>query len=189
MQAAGFVLVGGRSSRMGQDKALLRWNSQPLVEEVAARVRDVAGNVALVGAPERYAQLGFECLPDLRPGLGPLAGIETALARGRGELNLVVACDMPGIETRWLRTLLECAAQNGALCTALRDSAAIVHPLCAVYRRACLPTIQRLLEGNRRRAQDAVSELNAAIVEIDAELRNVNTREEWDAWRMTAAAP
>lgn len=187
MQAAGLVLVGGRSSRMGQDKALLQWNSHLLVEEVAARVRDVAGNVALVGAPERYRELGFECVPDLRPGLGPLAGIEAALASGRGELNLIVACDMPGIETRWLRTLLECAEQSVALCTVLRDSAGIVHPLCAVYRRACLPSVRRFLDAHRLRAQDAIRELDAAIVEVDAELRNVNTREEWDAWRTTAS--
>jgi molybdopterin-guanine dinucleotide biosynthesis protein A len=183
MQAAGFVLVGGRSSRMGQDKALLQWNSHPLVEEVAARVRDVAGNVALVGAPGRYQALGLECLPDLRPGLGPLAGIEAALASGRGELNLVVACDMPGLESRWLRTLLECAEQNDALCTLLRDSAGIAHPLCAVYRRACLPVVQRLLRANRLKAQDAARQLNAVMVDIDAELPNINTPEEWRAAR------
>jgi molybdenum cofactor guanylyltransferase len=169
---------------MGRDKALLQWNSHLLVEDVAARVLDVAGNVALVGAPERYSALGFECLPDLRPGLGPLAGIEAALASGRGELNLVVACDMPGIETRWLGILLECAQQNGALCTVLRDNAGIVHPVCAVYRRGCLPVIQRLLNINRLKARHVVSLLDAAIVDIDAELRNVNTPEEWNAWRL-----
>jgi molybdenum cofactor guanylyltransferase len=189
MQAAGFVLVGGRSSRMGQDKALLQWNSHHLVEEVAARVRDVAGNVALVGAPERYETLGFECLTDLRRGLGPLAGIETALASGRGELNLVVACDMPGLETRWLRTLLECAERNRALCTVVRDSGDRVHPLCAVYRRECLRAIQRSLDFKQLRAHDAVRELHAEVVEIPAELQNVNTPEEWDAWRMAAANP
>lgn len=174
---------------MGQDKALLPWNSHPLVAEVAARVRDVAGNVALVGAPERYPELGFECLPDLRPGLGPLAGIEAALASGRGELNLIAACDTPGINTRWLRTLLEHAEKNRASCTALRDRSGIVHPLCAVYHRRCLPVIQRLLEANRLRALDAVRELNAQIVDIDAELPNVNTPEDWDAWRMSASTP
>jgi molybdenum cofactor guanylyltransferase len=187
MQAAGFVLVGGRSARMGRDKALLEWNSHPLLEQMAARVRDVAGNVALVGAPERYRELAFECLPDLRPGLGPLAGIEAALASGRGELNLIVGCNMPGLDSCWLRTLLERAEQNRGLSTVLRDRTGVIHPLCAVYRRECLPIVQRFLDTNRLRVHDALRELNAAIVDIPTELPNVNTPEEWNAFFANAS--
>src|SRR4051794_11037884 len=102
MQAAGFVLVGGHSSRMGCDKALLPLKSGLLIQEVTAKVTAAAGTVALVGEPERYRDLGLDCLPDLRSGMGPLAGIEAALESGRGELNLIVACDMPSLDTDWL---------------------------------------------------------------------------------------
>src|SRR5437762_8761701 len=84
MKAAGFVLVGGHSSRMGRDKALLPLDSGLLIEKLAAMVAAVVGTVALIGEPERYKHLGLECLPDLRPGMGPLAGIEAALESGRG---------------------------------------------------------------------------------------------------------
>ena len=188
MQAAGFVLVGGRSSRMGRDKALLRWESHSLLEDVAARVRDAAGNVALLGPPERYEMFTLECLPDLHPNFGPLAGIETALASARGELNLIVACDMPGVEPHWLQMLLESAERNGALCTVLRDPSGTTHPLCAVYRSACLPVIQRRLNAAQLRVQDAVCELRAAIVDAAAELANLNTQDDWHAWR-TAQTP
>ena len=83
MQAAGFVLVGGQSSRMGRDKARLRIGSGLLVEDVAGKLASCTASVTLVGPPERYADLPFECLPDLRPGLGPLAGIEAALVQLR----------------------------------------------------------------------------------------------------------
>ncbi len=119
MQAAGFVLVGGRSSRMGQDKAFLMWNSRPLVADVAEKAASVAGNVVLIGERARYRNLGLECLPDLRPGMGPLGGIETALKSGRGEFNLILACDMPGLRSEWLYALLEKAQQTDALCTAI----------------------------------------------------------------------
>jgi molybdopterin-guanine dinucleotide biosynthesis protein A len=187
MRRAGFVLVGGQSARMGQDKALLPWNSHALVEEVAARVRDVAGNVALVGAPERYAKLGFECLPDLREGMGPLAGIEAALASGRAEVNLITACDLPGIESEWLWALMRAATESGALCTVLRDSEGFLHPLCGVYRGGCLPIVRRLLDRNRLKVLEAIRELGASTVDIDAPLANVNTREEWAAWQMSVS--
>lgn len=183
MKAAGFVLVGGRSSRMGRDKALLRCDAHTLVEDVAARVRDVAGNVALVGEPERYGGLGFECLPDLHPRLGPLSGIEAALDARRADLNLIVACDMPGIETGWLLQLVSHAEETNSLCVIARDTKGIMHPLCAVYRSACLPLVRRALDEQRLRAQDLIHELRAEFVDIGAVLDNVNTPEEWIAWR------
>lgn len=187
MQAAGFVLVGGHSSRMGRDKALLRLDSHALVENVAARVLEVAGNIALIGPEEPYRTLQFECLPDLRPGLGPLAGIETALAAGRGDLNLIVACDMPGIRTAWLRQLLRRAEQSDAPCVAIRDEKRIVHPLCAVYRSSCLPEVQRALNDGRLRAQNLIGDLGAVFVEIGTSLENVNTPQEWAAWQQRRA--
>lgn len=188
MQAAGFVLVGGRSSRMGRDKALLEWHSHALVEEVARKVRSVAGNVALVGRPERYGALGLECLPDVRPGLGPLAGIEAALESGRAELNLITACDMPGLEADWLRRLLWEAEETGARCVVTRDRAGVVQPLCGVYRRECLPVVRRALDEQRFRLQSVAGELRAVILQTETRLVNLNTPQDWMAWQRRQAA-
>ena len=79
MSREGFVLAGGRSSRMGRDKAFLPWESRFLVQHVTDQVALAAGNVALIGDQERYSALRLDCFADLRPGLGPLAGIEAAL--------------------------------------------------------------------------------------------------------------
>lgn len=183
MHAAGFVLVGGLSTRMGQDKALLSSGSHPLVTHVAQMVAEAAGKVALVGHPDRYRQLGFECLGDRQPNLGPLAGIEAALDSSRGDLNLIVACDMPGLNVSLLRNLLSRSAETQHLCVAARDAAGIVHPLCAVYRAACLPLVQRALEARRLKLLNIIEELSATYLDVDDVLWNVNTPEEWDAWR------
>lgn len=182
MKAAGFVLVGGHSSRMGRDKALLPLSSGLLIEEVAARVANAAGSVALIGAPERYNHLGFDCLPDLRPGMGPLAGIEAALESGRGDLNLIVACDMPSLETDWLSCLLRKAQETHALCVASRDASGIVHPLCAVYRSGCLPVIRRALDAGRLKLLEAIGELGASTLQIGSTVWNINTPQEWAQW-------
>src|SRR6476619_4706690 len=92
---ASFVLAGGRSSRMGTNKALLPYRAGTLVERIAAEVQAAAGSVTVVGPPEIYAPLGLTAIPDLRPGLGPLGGIVTALTATAASLSLIVACDLP----------------------------------------------------------------------------------------------
>jgi molybdopterin-guanine dinucleotide biosynthesis protein A len=183
MQAAGFVLVGGRSSRMGQDKARLKIGSRLLVEVIASAVAEVTGSVTLIGDPASFSDLRFECLPDLRPGLGPLGGLETALASDRSELNLVVGCDMPDIQSADLSRLLVVASERGALCTLATDASGRKQPLCAVYRRGALPFVGAALDGGRLRLLDLVEELKAVDVRIHSVLINLNTPEQWAAWQ------
>src|SRR5579862_3839386 len=108
MVAAGFVLAGGRSRRMGRDKALLPYRGAPLIAHVAGtveKVLDDSGHVAIVGAPDRYRDLGYRVLADLFPGCGPLGGIVTALSLAESDWNLIVACDMPNLDPADLRKL------------------------------------------------------------------------------------
>lgn len=177
MQAAGFVLVGGHSSRMGRDKALLKWNSRPLLQDVAEAAA-VAGSVALIGDTDRYREFNFDCFPDLRAGCGPLAGIEAALETGRGDLNLILACDMPGLDREWLRRLLAEAEKRGTLCLASRDSRGL-HPLCAVYRTACLPIVRTALDSGHLKLLDLLQRLNAAGLETGFPISNLNTPQDW----------
>lgn len=185
MRAAGFVLVGGHSSRMGRDKARLLLDSHLLVEDVAAKVAKVAGNVVLVGDPARYSDLSFECIPDLQPGLGPLAGIEAALTAMRADLNLIVACDMPGLACDWLTCLLTTAEQSSGICFAAEDARGI-HPLCAVYRSDCLPIVEEALAARHLKLLDLLCKLDATAVKMPATLHNVNTPLEWQSWQAGA---
>ena len=184
MRTAGFVLVGGHSSRMGRDKALLPWQSRPLVEHVANAVQAAAGNVILVGEPQRYGFLEFERIPDIHPGLGPLSGIEAALSSQHGELNLIVACDMPAVGSDFLARLLRVAAANTTLCVVSEDSNGRLYPLCAVYKTACLPAVGGALAEGRLRLLDFVEEVGAATLKVDYEIANVNTSEEWERWSL-----
>jgi molybdopterin-guanine dinucleotide biosynthesis protein A len=179
MRTAGFVLVGGRSSRMGQDKALLPWRNETVVQNIAAKVKDAAGSVAVIGRAELEGFAADDCLADLRPGLGPLAGIETALTSSRGELNLIVACDLPQVETEWLNNLIQHAKTRQRKCVIAKDAEGRVHPVCGVYRKDCLPAIQNALDAGRLKLMEIVEELGAEHVTVPAPLWNVNTPEDW----------
>jgi molybdenum cofactor guanylyltransferase len=103
---AGYVLAGGQSSRMGVNKALLPWKGTTLLDYVAGEVEAAAGSVAIVGGG---VVSRFRFVPDDFAGAGPMAGISAALQDTSAELNLIVACDMPGVTCAWLQRLLRAA--------------------------------------------------------------------------------
>lgn len=187
MRTAGFVLVGGQSSRMGYDKALLPWRAKALVEHIAKNVEDATGNVALVGAPHRYQSLNFSCIADYYLNCGPLGGVEAALGSSCATaLNLVVACDLPdlaGVSASLLKSLLSRAEHSGSLCVTAEDAVGRVQPLCAVYRPDCLPIIRQCLREGARRMTDVLKRLGAVTWRLPSLLANVNTPEEWAAWQ------
>ena len=178
---AGFVLVGGNSSRMGRDKARLPFQGKTLVEHVACAVAEAAGSVTLVGAPERYETLGFPMLADRRAGAGPLAGIHTALAASTAAWNLIVACDMPGISAPFLRSLLAAAQSSDADCLLPAGPSGLPEPLCAVYHSRCLQVIGAALDRNVRKITDGLAGLRIVNLSVAESgwFRNVNTPEEW----------
>jgi molybdopterin-guanine dinucleotide biosynthesis protein A len=183
MQRAGFILAGGQSSRMGRDKAVLPWRGATLVENIAELVASVAGSATIVGPADRYQALGLSVLPDLRPGLGPLSGLETALTASTSEWNLVLACDLINVDRALLVCLFDRAEASNADVTVARDASGFVHPLCAVYNRRCLAAASAALDRHELRLLTLIDTLNAAFVDTTQPLLNVNTPEEWLAAR------
>lgn len=189
LAAAGFVLTGGASRRLGRDKALVELGGKPLAVRTAEVVRSVAATVTLVGAPERYAHLGLPTLSDAEAGRGPLAGVVAALRASKHDWNLMVACDLPYLEPRLLEFLLEQA-------TAAEKTDAVVprvggywQVLCAAYHRRCLAAFERALAGGQGRITDAFDRLRVRAVEeeelerfaFEARIfKNMNTAEEYE---------
>ena len=152
-----------------------------MVEAIASTLATVTEEVFLVGRPERYSAFAFECIPDLRPGLGPLSGLEAALASRRADLNVVVACDLPGLQASWISGLLQ-AMKPEVLCAAVIDLNRKRQPLCAVYRAECLDVVTKAINEQRLRAIDLLAELKAVNVTIDDVILNLNTQEEFEQW-------
>ena len=181
---AGFVLAGGASRRMGEDKALLPIGNQTLVERVASEVRAAAGDVTLVGGGGRYSRFGYATVDDLYPGEGPLGGIITALRHSGAELNLIVACDMPGIRAEALRRLLGCARRSAASVVVLETGDGRAHPLCGVYGLDVLDRLELTFAAGVRSLQEALR--SEAVERVPAPderwAANVNTPEEWAAF-------
>jgi molybdopterin-guanine dinucleotide biosynthesis protein A len=175
------VLVGGRSSRMGRDKALLPFRGVTLAQFVAAEVAAACGSATLVGDPETYGGLGFPTIPDALPGQGPLGGIVTALRHSASQWNVIVACDMPGISAEFVWEILAAAEASGADVLVPAGPEGRPEPLCAAWNRRALPPLEAALEGGVRKLTDALQELRAAAWNVAqvTHFANVNTPEDW----------
>src|SRR5208337_4919058 len=105
-----FILAGGRSSRMGFDKAFLSFRNQTLLARAMETAAAVAGKVVIVGPRDRYALYG-DVVEDIYSGCGPLGGIHAALSATGTDFNLILSVDMPLMNTEFLGWLLD-QAQN-----------------------------------------------------------------------------
>src|SRR5215472_17903262 len=103
-----FILAGGRSSRMGRDKALLPFNDATLLEFMLEKARALTSRVFIVGGRELYSGYG-EVIEDIIPGCGPLGGIHAALASSESNDNLILSVDIPFVTTSFLGWLLSAA--------------------------------------------------------------------------------
>jgi molybdopterin-guanine dinucleotide biosynthesis protein A len=179
---AGFVLAGGRSSRMGRDKALLPLGDATMLDHIARLVQGVAGRVTLIGPPERYAALGHAVIADKIENCGPLAGVYTALSVTDADWNLVVACDMPSVTAPLFEDLFRAAAASRADAV-VPQSPAGLDPLCAVYHRRVAPLAAAAIDRKILKMHDFLSTLQVDFWPVaDARaLENINTPGEWIA--------
>lgn len=181
---SGFVLVGGRSSRMGRNKALLPFRGASLAEFVARVVAEAAGGAALVGDPALYGGLPFPVLADRYPGEGPLGGIITALGQTTADWNLVVACDMPGLSAGVLAGILAAAEHAGVDALIPKGPSGHPEPLCAVYHRRALAGLSAAFDAGERKVMAAVRRVDTRLLPFEevAAFQNVNTPEDWAAY-------
>jgi molybdenum cofactor guanylyltransferase len=165
-----FVLAGGKSSRMGEDKALLKYKGVSLVEHAISILCQVTGNVRIIGDPQTYGFLGYGVIPDRTESRGPLTGIYTALSASETRLNIVLACDMPLIRGEFFSLLLKKASQADAVVMRFEDG--FVEPLCSIYASTCLPAVKENLEQQKLKVSYLFTQLKVEYVS-EAEIRRV----------------
>jgi molybdenum cofactor guanylyltransferase len=145
-----FVLAGGKSTRMGTDKALVVLQGRKLVERALEVARSVTSCVSIVGDASKFASFG-PVVEDIFPGCGPLGGIHAALRRSKNDLNLILAVDLPFVSAELLHYLVRRAGESPtALVTVPRTSQGW-QPLCAVYRRKFQDLAEPSLRAGRYR--------------------------------------
>jgi len=190
-EVTAIVLAGGRSTRMGRDKASLVLGGRALLQRAVDACGEAASAVVVVTAPGRELSGVTSALPltfvtDAEEGAGPLAGIVAGLSAIQTPVALVVACDMPFIAPELLRFLASSIGDGVSAAVPVLDGQA--QPLCSAVRADALEALQAAFAGGTR-AASAVGDLPGARLIQAAEWRvvdptgtsfvGVNTPEEW----------
>jgi molybdopterin-guanine dinucleotide biosynthesis protein A len=191
-EVTAFVMAGGKSRRMGRDKAFLEFGGKPLLAHMLQLAGSAAPVVRIVGPAEKLAGWG-EVIEDVVPGRGPLGGIHAALSGSVTELNLVVAVDLPFVQPRFLSYLVGRAGSNTAVVVVPRVGGRL-HPLCAVYRRSFRERAARALAAGHNQIFPLLHPADTLLVEETELARlsfpcemfdNLNTPEEYARARAT----
>lgn len=180
------ILAGGRSSRMGSNKALLPFQGRPLIQRQIDVLQPLSDDL-MIGAndPRPYSGFGLRVVPDLLPEPCALTGIHALLAGARHPFVFVVACDLPFLNSGLIRHLIGQAEGADAV---LPLGARGPEPLFALYSKTCLPAIERAAAAGLWKATGFLKGLRVCEVPIREEewridghspIFNANTPEDW----------
>ncbi len=185
------ALAGGMSRRLGRNKAVEEIGGERLIERVINRLSEVSSETVVVVAEESRAQAldlpdGVRTAADIYPGHGSLGGIFTGLSAARGDYGIVVACDMPFLNTGLLQFMVDLAPDFDVVVPRVDGRP---EPLHAIYSKSCLEPIESRLKRQDLKIALFFEEVRVAYVdEEDIDLFdperlsffNVNTQQDLD---------
>jgi molybdopterin-guanine dinucleotide biosynthesis protein A len=166
----GVLLVGGASTRFGSPKALAKIDGRSLAEIGWHTLGAICGERIAVGKRADALPLPFEIVDDGSEVRAPIAGVVAGLRAATNDVVVFLPVDCPRVTPEVLRALADACVDVAVPQTG---------PLPGAYRKAALPVLERRLERGELALQDALAELDAAVVAVDdALLANVNTPED-----------
>lgn len=186
------IQAGGRSSRMGHDKALLDFGGQPLIQRVLSRLESLADETIITtNHPEEYRFLGFPLIPDVIPDRGALGGLYTALSAASHPLVATVACDMPFANAKLLCKCRDLLLTDSNIDAVIPGTERGLEPLHAIYRRqTCLSPVKAAIEADQWKMIAWHREVNVRVLTPEETevydpdglaFWNVNTPEEFES--------
>lgn len=179
------ILAGGKSSRIGRNKALLKIENEVLIEQTVKKMKLIAEETILVtNQPELYSNLQIKCVTDEVKGKGPLGGLYSGLKSSTTWHNFIVACDMPFIEPDIIKYMFEEARDFDVVVPCIRNN---LEPLHAIYSKNCIEPIEKCLFASQYRLVSFypdvkvkyLTEHKLASYNLSKVFFNINTEEDF----------
>jgi molybdopterin-guanine dinucleotide biosynthesis protein A len=189
MKAAAIILAGGKSSRMGTNKALLKINEKTNIERIQDTLKLRFDDIILVtNEPEDYEFLGIRMISDHYPGMGPLAGVHAGLLASNYDVNFIVACDMPFVSVELAKVLVNHCRDYDAVIPVINGKQ---QPLFSVFKKEAAPKIAQSIETGQLRMRHVLEQLNVLYItekelqiysskDLDQVFFNMNHPHEYD---------
>lgn len=179
-ELSALILAGGKSLRMGRDKALLSIRGTTLIEHLISQIDDLFEEILVCAASrEKYGHLNLRIIADEAPIGGPLVGILSGLRAARTEACFVLSCDIPYVDRQFLLRIISRASQADLVIP--RYDNGNFEPLLGIYSKRAIPVIERQITSGRMKIADIYPECRTEYVRMDDETwyRNLNTAEEY----------
>jgi molybdopterin-guanine dinucleotide biosynthesis protein A len=182
----GIILAGGKSTRVGTNKAFLKIGKKTIIEQILAKFKEIfRETIVVVNEIQKFDSLKVRIIQDLISSKGPLGGIYTGLVKSNSFYNFIIGCDMPFINNGLVEHIASYAQDFDIVMPKVKER---YEPLCALYSKRCIATIEGALDKDSLRIVDVLPLLNvklideAEIKQFDPEFisfKNINTREDY----------
>lgn len=179
----GIILAGGKSSRMGTDKGFIMLNNKPFVQYSIDALKPLVSEIIIVSDDSKYDVFGLKRINDITKNSGPVAGICAGLEASKTELNLILSCDIPLINSDVLKQLIHNIDNTSEIIQT--ESHGKTMPLIALYKKQVKKTFNAFLKADERRLRIAIKACKTKNIILDKEheicTMNVNTQNELKA--------
>ena len=176
------ILAGGRSTRMGEDKALIRIGNERIIDRLSKELGEFSEVIVSAGQNRSYGEMGFNTVYDENDGTGPIEGIRQILKCAKEEYVFICAADMPFIKKELVEHLCSYISSDYD-CYVVADEDHI-HPLCAIYKKSALTVIEDLIAKKKYRLREIFSLIPTKYISLEHTdfdkkiVKNINTRQE-----------
>lgn len=171
----GIILAGGKSSRMGTDKAMLLYKGKSFLEHTINSLKEVSHEILISANQNSYHGFGYPLVPDNFSGIGPLAGIEACLSFSKTRVNIFIPCDTPFVNATLFKNLIQQIENFDAVVPVSSDGK--IEPLMACYSKDILPQIRLQIEHGDYKIQNLLKTIKTNYITISENIvfTNVNT--------------
>ncbi|MDI6767277.1 MAG: molybdenum cofactor guanylyltransferase [Bacteroidota bacterium] len=183
----GVILAGGKSSRMGQNKAMLEFRGKPFIQHIAETLKEIFEEVIIISDDtEAYKFLYLPVYVDVYKNCGPLGGIHSAFINSNTENIFVASCDLPFINFDVVRFLIDHHSHNEVTVFSVDQQ---IQPLFGLYNRSCFLELENHLKQKRCSVLQFINNIHANVIQLKSSLaitfsenlKNVNTLEDYQA--------
>lgn len=176
----GIILAGGKSSRMKIDKGFLMYKGESFMQHSIDALHPLVSQIIIVSNKKTYDAFKLKRVNDCIDNVGPLAGLYSGLKESSTTYNLVLSCDVPLINSKILKKLLQTNYSNFDVIQFKSNGQTM--PLIALYKKTCETVFKNLLQKGERRLRHAVNTCRVKTIVLNSEdenlTRNINSPEQ-----------
>ena len=174
------ILAGGKSTRMGSDKGLMKLNNIAFVQHIIDAIKPHVNEILIISDNEKHDVFGLKRYNDVIANVGPLGGIYTGLYHSKTEVNLVISCDVPMLNSELISELLSNYSKEYDIIQTKSNEKTM--PLIAIYHKACVTKAEKWIKEGKLRVREFVASRKLKTVNLDkrfeVQLLNINTPEQ-----------